>query len=132
MAKSIFSKIISGEIPSHKVYEDDLTIVFMDINPVQTGHCLVVPKIQVDHFDDLDSDHYTALWETVKKIAKAQKKAFQTKRVGVQVVGLDVPHAHVHLIPFNTIDEYRYVPEMPETINHAQLAENANNIKENL
>lgn len=104
----------------------------MDINPVQPGHCLVVPKIQVDHFDDLDSDHYTALWETVKKIAKAQKKAFQTKRVGVQVVGLDVPHAHVHLIPFNTIDQYRYVPEMLETINHAQLAENANNIKENL
>ena len=132
MEESIFSKIITGEIPSHKVYEDGLTIAFMDINPVQQGHCLVVPKIQVDHFDDLDNDYYLALWETVRKIVKAQKKAFQTKRVGVQVVGLDVPHAHVHLIPFNTIEEYRFVPVMPETINHDQLSENANRIKENL
>jgi histidine triad (HIT) family protein len=131
MQESIFTKIINGQIPCHKVYEDKLTFAFMDINPVQPGHVLVVPKAQIDHFDDLDDASYKTVWDTVKKIAKAQKKVFQTKRIGLQVVGLDVPHAHVHLIPFNTVEEYRFVPPSQEP-NHDELARNAQKIKDNL
>jgi histidine triad (HIT) family protein len=127
---SIFTKIITGAIPSHKVYEDDLTVAFLDIHPVQSGHVLVVSKKQIDHFDDLPDEDYQAVWQTVKKIAKAQKKAFNPNRVGVQVVGLDVPHAHIHVIPFNSLDEYRNVPNMNAEPNHEELAVVANKIKE--
>jgi len=127
---SIFTKIITGAIPSHKVYEDALTVAFLDIHPVQSGHVLVVPKKQMDHFDDLPDEDYQAVWQTVKKIAKAQKKAFNPDRVGVQVVGLDVPHAHIHVIPFNSLDEYRNVPNMNAEPNHEELAVVAEKIKE--
>ena len=130
MEDSIFTKIITGAIPSHKVYEDALTVAFLDIHPVQSGHVLVVPKKQIDHFDDLADEDYQAVWQTVKKIAKAQKKAFNPDRVGVQVVGLDVPHAHIHVIPFNSLDEYRNVPNMNAEPNHEELAVVANKIKE--
>lgn len=130
MEDSIFTKIITGAIPSHKVYEDDLTVAFLDIHPVQSGHVLVVSKKQIDHFDDLPDEDYQAVWQTVKKIAKAQKKAFNSDRVGVQVVGLDVPHAHIHVIPFNSLDEYRNVPNMNAEPNHEELAVVANKIKE--
>ncbi len=130
MEDSIFTKIITGAIPSHKVYEDDLTVAFLDIHPVQSGHVLVVSKKQIDHFDDLPDEDYQAVWQTVKKIAKAQKKAFNPNRVGVQVVGLDVPHAHIHVIPFSSLDEYRNVPNMNAEPNHEELAVVANKIKE--
>lgn len=130
MEDSIFTKIITGAIPSHKVYEDDLTVAFLDIHPVQSGHVLVVSKKQIDHFDDLPDEDYQAVWQTVKKIAKAQKKAFNPNRVGVQVVGLDVPHAHIHVIPFNSLDEYRNVPNMNAEPNHEELAVVAEKIKE--
>ena len=130
MEDSIFTKIITGAIPSHKVYEDALTVAFLDIHPVQSGHVLVVSKKQIDHFDDLPDEDYQAVWQTVKKIAKAQKKAFNPNRVGVQVVGLDVPHAHIHVIPFNSLDEYRNVPNMNAEPNHEELAVVANKIKE--
>ena len=130
MEDSIFTKIITGAIPSHKVYEDALTVAFLDIHPVQSGHVLVVPKKQMDHFDDLPDEDYQAVWQTVKKIAKAQKKAFNPNRVGVQVVGLDVPHAHIHVIPFNSLDEYRNVPNMNAEPNHEELAVVAEKIKE--
>ncbi len=132
MQDSVFTKIIKGEMPAHKVYEDEDIIAFMDINPVHEGHTLVVPKEQVDHFDDLDDVIYDKLWRIVKKVAKAQKKAFHTKRIGIQVVGLDVPHAHVHLIPFNTIEEYRFVPLPGSTPDHTKLEQTAKLIKENL
>ena len=130
MEDSIFTKIITGAIPSHKVYEDALTVAFLDIHPVQSGHVLVVSKKQIDHFDDLPDEDYQAVWQTVKKIAKAQKKAFNPNRVGVQVVGLDVPHAHIHVIPFSSLDEYRNVPNMNAEPNHEELAVVANKIKE--
>ena len=130
MEDSIFTKIITGAIPSHKVYEDALTVAFLDIHPVQSGHVLVVSKKQIDHFDDLPDEDYQAVWQTVKKIAKAQKKAFNPDRVGVQVVGLDVPHAHIHVIPFSSLDEYRNVPNMNAEPNHEELAVVANKIKE--
>ena len=130
MEDSIFTKIITGAIPSHKVYEDALTVAFLDIHPVQSGHVLVVSKKQIDHFDDLPDEDYQAVWQTVKKIAKAQKKAFNPDRVGVQVVGLDVPHAHIHVIPFSSLDEYRNVPNMNAEPNHEELAVVAEKIKE--
>lgn len=130
MEDSIFTKIITGAIPSHKVYEDALTVAFLDIHPVQSGHVLVVSKKQIDHFDDLPDEDYQAVWQTVKKIAKAQKKAFNPNRVGVQVVGLDVPHAHIHVIPFSSLDEYRNVPNMNAEPNHEELAVVAEKIKE--
>lgn len=101
MSDSIFSKIIRGEIPSYKVYEDEATLAFLDINPVNPGHTLVVPKAQVDHLWDLEDADYQALMETAKKVAKRIRSVLECPRVGVLVEGFEVPHAHVHLIPIS-------------------------------
>lgn len=101
MEDSIFTKIIKGEIPSHTVYEDEKVIAFLDINPTRYGHTLVVPKIQVDQYIDLPDEDYAALWAAVKKIAFKLRETLGTQRVGVVIKGVDVPHAHVHLLPFN-------------------------------
>ena len=98
---SIFTKIINGEIPCHKVYEDEKTFAFMTIQPVREGHTLVIPKLQVDQYIDLPDEDYEALWRTVKKVAARIREVTGKKRVGVVIKGLDVPHTHVHLIPFN-------------------------------
>lgn len=97
---SIFTKIIAGEIPSYKIFEDDCFYAFLDINPVAKGHTLVVPKIQIDYIFDLDDDLIAKMNVFAKKIAIALKKAVICKRVGLLVVGTEVPHAHIHLIPF--------------------------------
>jgi histidine triad (HIT) family protein len=99
---SIFTKIIRGEIPSHKVYEDDFCYAFLDISPLAKGHTLVVPKQEVDYIFDLSEDLYTTLLANSKKIAKAIEKVVPCKRIGIAVVGLEVPHAHVHLIPLHS------------------------------
>lgn len=122
---SIFTKIIKGEIPCHKIYEDDKTIAFLDIHPVQPGHVLVIPKLQVDELQDLPEDDYMAVWSAVKKVAKKQKSVLGRRRVGIQVIGLDVPHAHVHVIPFDTATEYRTVADMGVEPDHKTLAEMA-------
>jgi histidine triad (HIT) family protein len=98
---SIFTKIIKGEIPSHKVYEDDKTFVFLDIHPFTPGHVLVVPKTQIDHFDDLPEEDYQAIFEAVKKVAKRLKEVLGPQRVCLRVEGFDVSHAHVHVYPCN-------------------------------
>jgi histidine triad (HIT) family protein len=95
---SIFTKIIRGEIPSHKIYEDDKTFAFLDVRPIQSGHVLVVPKIQVDKFYDLPDENYVALWQTVKNIAKHMEKVLG-QRILLKIVGTDVPHVHIHLFP---------------------------------
>jgi histidine triad (HIT) family protein len=123
MQDSIFTKIIKGEIPCYKVYEDDKTFAFLDIHPTQPGHTLVVPKIQVDHFDELEDDYYDALWRTVKKVATAQKSTFGRARIGISVVGTDVPHAHVHVFPFDKSAEYHAVPDQTAEPDHEALAE---------
>ncbi len=123
MEPSIFTRIINGEIPCHKVYEDDRTFAFMDIHPMQPGHVLVVSKQQVDHFEDLAEQDYLALWSAVRKVARAQKNVFQRGRIGVHVVGLDLPHAHVHVLPFDTLPEYLTVADQTAEPNHAELAE---------
>ena len=105
---SIFTKIIKGEIPSYKVYEDENYYAFLDINPNAVGHTLCIPKIGVDKIFDLDDETYNGLMIFSKKIAKALKKAVDCKRVGISVIGLEVPHVHVHLIPINKMDEMSF------------------------
>ncbi len=102
---SIFSKIIKGEIPSYKITEDDSFYAFLDINPLTKGHTLVVPKKEIDYLFDLDDDTIGGLHIFAKKVAKAIDKSVECVRVGVLVIGTEVPHAHVHLIPFNTETE---------------------------
>ncbi len=100
---TIFSKIIKGEIPSHKIAEDDRFFAFLDINPLAKGHTLVIPKQETDNLFDLDDETYKDLWLFAKKIARALDKSMTCERVGVAVVGLEVPHAHIHLVPINGI-----------------------------
>jgi len=122
MADSIFTKIIKGEIPSHKVYEDDKTLAFLDINPTQPGHTLVIPKQQVEFLWDLEDEDYRALMMAAKKVAKRIREILGVKFVGVKVIGEEVPHAHIHLIPFNHASEYfERRPQAPEP-DHAALA----------
>ncbi len=99
---SIFTKIINGEIPSYKVAENDLCYAFLDISPLAEGHTLVVPKKEVDYIFDLDYADYAALTAFARKVAKAQKKAIPCKRIGVAVLGMEVPHAHIHLVPLQS------------------------------
>jgi len=122
MDDSIFTKIIKGQVPCHKVYEDDKTIAFMEIHPVQPGMVLVVPKIQIDHFMDLPELDYAALMLTVKKIAQKMHAVFPDKRIGVQIEGLDVSHAHIKLIPISTSQEFRAKPDVAAEPDHAVLA----------
>ena len=96
---SIFSKIVQGEIPSYKVAEDEHFYAFLDINPLAKGHTLVIPKKEVDYVFDLDAATYTGLFEFVKKVGNAIESVISCKRLGVVAYGLDVPHAHIHLIP---------------------------------
>lgn len=102
---TIFSKIIKGEIPSYKVYEDEHVYAFLDINPVQRGHTLVVPKKEVDYLFDLDDETYTHLMNASKTIAEMLKQKLMCARVCVVVEGYEVPHAHIKLIPTNTPDD---------------------------
>ena len=106
---SIFTKIINGEIPSYKVAETKDFIAFLDVNPNAKGHTLCVPKIEVDKIFDLDETTYNGLMDFSRKVAIAIKKAVPCKRVGMTVIGLEVPHVHVHLIPLNSMDDARFI-----------------------
>jgi histidine triad (HIT) family protein len=123
MQDSIFSKIVRGEIPSHKVYEDDKTLAFLDIHPIQPGHTLVIPKRQVEFLWDLTDEDYMALMETSKLVAKQLRTVLKKPFIGVQVIGVDVPHAHIHLIPFSIVEEFRRRPDMDAIVNHQVLSE---------
>ena len=105
---SVFSKIIAGEIPSYKIAEDDEYYAFLDIQPLSLGHTLVVPKQEIDYIFDLDDANYIGLQLFAKKVAERLKKAFPDKRIGVAVIGLEVPHAHIHLIPFSKVEEMNF------------------------
>ena len=98
---TIFSKIVNGDIPSHKIAEDDRYYAFLDINPLAKGHTLVVPKKEIDYLFDLEDDLLAGMTVFSKKVARAIEKAVPCKRIGVAVLGLEVPHAHIHLIPLN-------------------------------
>ena len=105
---SIFTKIVNGEIPCYKIAEDDNFLAFLDVNPNAKGHTLCIPKKEIDKIFDMDDALYLGLMQFSKKIATALEKAVPCKRVGMAVVGLEVPHAHVHLIPLNEMDEMRF------------------------
>ena len=102
---TIFSKIVSGEIPSYKIAEDENYYAFLDINPLAQGHTLVIPKMEVDYIFDADDELLAGMMVFAKRIAKAIDKVCDCKRVGVAVLGLEVPHAHIHLIPINNIKD---------------------------
>lgn len=102
---SIFTRIINGEIPAHKVAEDGRFLAFLDINPLKKGHTLVIPKQETDYIFDLDSDTYQALWAFTKRVAAAVEKSVPCQRIGIAVVGLEVPHAHIHLVPLEHIGD---------------------------
>lgn len=106
---SIFTKIVNGEIPAYKIAEDDNFLAFLDVNPNAKGHTLCIPKQEIDKIFDMDEELYLGLMKFSKKIAAALEKTVPCKRVGIAVVGLEVPHAHVHLIPLNEMDEMRFI-----------------------
>ncbi len=105
---SIFTKIVNGEIPCYKIAEDDNFLAFLDVNPNAKGHTLCIPKQEINKIFDLEDALYLGLMQFSKKIAVALEKAVPCKRIGMAVVGLEVPHAHVHLIPLNEMDEMRF------------------------
>ena len=105
---SIFTKIVNGEIPCYKIAEDDNFLAFLDVNPNAIGHTLCIPKQEINKIFDLDDTLYLGLMQFSKKIAIALEKAVPCKRIGMSVIGLEVPHAHVHLIPLNEMDEMRF------------------------
>jgi histidine triad (HIT) family protein len=122
MPDSIFTQILKGDIPSHKIYEDDHTFAFLDIHPIQPGQVLVIPKEQIDHLWDLPPETYAAVMQTVHKVAQRLQAAFPAGRIGMQVEGLDVPHAHVKLFPFTTHQEYNNHPDPTSEPDHQALA----------
>lgn len=119
---SIFSKIIRGDVPCHKVYEDERTLAFLDIHPVQPGHTLVVPKAEVEFAWDLPDDDYQAVMATAKRVAQRLRTVLGTPYIGEKIEGVDVPHAHVHLIPFSTAEEFMRRADMAAEPDHAALA----------
>ncbi len=125
---SIFSKIISGEIPCHKIAESEDFFAFLDINPVNTGHTLVVPKQEIDYLFDLTEATYTELMLFVRKVATAIEKAIPCERIGMTVIGLEVPHAHVHLIPIKVMDDMNFF-KVKQNPSSSQLAEIATRIR---
>ena len=105
---SIFAKIINGEIPSHKVYVDENFLAFLDIRPMVKGHTLVIPKKEVDYLFDMNPEEYTSLLLAAQKVAKGIKKSVPCTKVGMTVIGLEVPHAHVHLMPINNVGDMSF------------------------
>jgi histidine triad (HIT) family protein len=122
---SLFSQIVAGDIPCHKVAENDEFLAFLDIMPLAKGHTLVIPKKETDYIFDLDAAEYTGLMNFAKHIAEAIKKAFPCKKVGMCVIGLEVPHSHIHLVPINTVADMNFSaeklkPTQEELSAHAQ------------
>lgn len=119
---SVFTKIITGEIPSHKLYEDDKTLAFLDIFSVIDGHTLVVPKVQVEFLWDLSDEDYAAVRDTAKKVALRLREVLGVRYVGEKVVGVDVPHAHIHLVPFSETTTYHKAGVENKEPDHDALA----------
>jgi len=126
---TIFSKIISGEIPAYKVAESNDYLAFLDVNPLTEGHVLVIPKKETDYIFDINDEDYMGMWVFAKIVAQGIKKAFPCKKVGVAVVGLEVAHAHIHLIPLNNVHDMNF--EKPKLkLEDQVMADIAENIRE--
>lgn len=121
---TLFSRIVSGEIPCHKIAENDEFLAFLDIMPLAEGHTLVIPKTEVDYFFDLDDGALGRINLFAKEVAQMMKKAIPCKRIGVAIIGLEVPHAHVHLIPLNSVSDINFEREKL-VVTQEQLAETA-------
>ena len=129
--ESIFSKIVSGEIPSYKVAETLEYLAFLDVNPLVEGHVLVIPKKEVDYLFDMDSESYVGLMMFAQIVAKGIKKAIPCRRVGVAVIGLEVPHAHIHLVPINRMDDINF-SRKKLSLTEEELSQVAEKIREHL
>lgn len=128
---SIFSKIATGEIPCHKIAETENYLAFLDVFPLAKGHTLVIPKREVDYIFDIADEEFSGLLLFAKKVAKAVEKAIPCKRIGVAVIGLEVPHAHIHLIPLNNVSDINFSrPKL--TLAKEELEEIAQKIREKL
>ena len=127
---SIFSRIVSGEIPSHKIAENEEFLAFLDAFPIAKGHTLVIPKKEVDYIFDLDDDMYSRLFLFAKSIVPALEKTVPCLRIGVSVIGLEVPHAHVHLLPLNSMKDADFRNKIK--ITQEELAELAKEIRQNI
>lgn len=119
---TLFSRIVAGEIPCHKVAESDNFLAFLDINPRAVGHTLVIPKQEVDYIFDLDADAYAGLWAFARRVAAAVEAAVPCRRVGIAVIGLEVPHTHIHLIPLNRVGDINF-ERPPLTLPSEELAQ---------
>jgi histidine triad (HIT) family protein len=128
---SIFSKIIRGEIPCHKIAENDEFFAFLDISPIAKGHVLIVPKREVDRYFDLNSEELCGINLFAKGIALAIKNAIPCKRVGVAIIGLEVPHAHIHLIPLNSVEDINFERQKLK-LTHNEFEEIAEAIRKQL
>jgi histidine triad (HIT) family protein len=117
---TIFTKIVNGEIPCYKIAETDDFLAFLDVNPNAKGHTLCIPKKEVDKIFDLDETTYTGLMQFSRRVAQAIEKAIPCKRVGVTVIGLEVPHAHVHLIPLHSMEDVRFIQKVKLSIEEFQ------------
>ncbi|MCX2573393.1 HIT family protein [Pedobacter sandarakinus] len=125
---TIFSKIVAGEINAHVVAETVEYLAFLDVQPLTAGHVLVIPKIEVDYIFDMEEDLFVGLWMFAKIVAKGVKAAYPCKKVGVSVIGLEVPHAHIHLIPMNNVSDMNFSkPKLNPT--QEELADAAERIK---
>ncbi|KAF2079685.1 HIT family protein [Flavobacterium sharifuzzamanii] len=127
---SIFTKIVNGEIPAYKIAEDENYLAFLDVNPNAKGHTLCIPKQEIDKIFDMDEELYLGLMKFSKKVAAALEKTVPCKRIGIAVVGLEVPHAHVHLIPLNHMDEMRFIDKV--TLSKEEFEALAKDIQSNL
>lgn len=128
---SIFSRIVAGEIPCYKIHEDDHFLAFLDVFPLVKGHTLVIPKKEIDYIFDIDDEKLAEMMVFSKKIAKAIKKTIPCQKVGVSVIGLEVPHAHIHLIPMNNVSEMNFSqPKL--NLESSEMEKIAADIKANL
>jgi histidine triad (HIT) family protein len=128
---SIFTRIINGEIPCYKIAEDDNFIAFLDINPVKKGHTLVVPKLEIDYIFDLNDTMLQNMMVFAKKVASGLKKSIQCNRIGISVIGLEVPHAHIHLIPISNVHDINFEKQRV-SMNQQEFEDLAMLIKTNL
>jgi histidine triad (HIT) family protein len=125
---SIFSKIINDEIPAYKILENENFLAFLDIFPLAKGHVLVILKKEIDYLFDISSDEYGELWKFAQQVAKAMDKVIDCKRIGVAVIGLEVPHAHIHLVPLNNVSDINF--ERPKlSFSEEEMNEVAQNIR---